>query len=190
MEKRQWVKVDADTLDATSKEWGNLLSEQEHISPDKYFSTLSYFSEIIQNKIQFSSEDKHYCFGYVNDKKQAKVLLHFVHARAKATEGGWLKVLSTRISPALDPQLEKNEQLDDAEYAQLLDDTSTLASESLYCGIEFARGKQLTKVKYYGGNQTDLTLLRSLVADINKSQAAKQLSITADRKGQWIEVNL
>lgn len=190
MEKRHWVEVDTDTLDATSKEWGNLLSEQEHISPDKYLSTLSYFSEIIQNKIQFSSEDKHYCFGYVNDKKQAKALLHFVHARTNATEGGWLKVLTTRISPALDPQLEKNEELNNVEYAQLLDDASTLASESLYHCIGFARGKQLAKVKYYAGNQTDLNLLRNLVADINKSQAAKQLSITADKRGQWIEVNL
>lgn len=190
MENQKWIEVDAETLAATSKEWIALLDKQEQVSPDKYLSTLSYLSDIIENKIQRLSTDKHYCFGYVNEKNQAKSVIHVVHAKANATDGGWLKVLSTRLSPILDPQLDKNENLDNQEYAQLLDDISTLASESLNYCIEFAIRKGLAKVKYYASNQVDFSLLHNLVVDINRSKTAKKLGIIADKKGQWIEVDL
>lgn len=188
MEKKNWQLVNDCVINATKDKWLSILSAQEQISPDKYLSTLSYFSEIIDNRVKISSNDTHYGYGYVDHGNQAEVLVHLVHAKTTIVDGGWLKVLSTRISPAFDPEL--NYDLDDEAYSQLAFKVSDLATESLYFCIEFAKEHQIPKLKYYASNQVDFSVLRELAHDLKNSEAAQKLKVSIDRKGNWVEVNL
>lgn len=188
MEKKNWQIVNSCAIEATYNKWLSILRAQDQISPDKYLSTLSYFTEIINHRVKISSNDTHYAYGYVDQDNQAEVLVHLVHARTAMTEGGWLKVLSTRISPAFDPEL--NDDLDDEAFSHLTFQISELAAESLSFCIEFAKQKEIPKLKYYASNQVDFSILRELAHDLKSSSAAGELKVSIDRKGNWVEVNL
>lgn len=181
-----WLDLRPNVLEKLSSEWEEILENQDSISPDKYLSTLSYFKDLASRPTSTSADVANICKGFFGENGTAEVLIHIVHARPKSEQNGWFKVTSTRLSPKYELELHDEE----SDYTAKLNETTYFITQCLMHVIDCAKVKGIGKVKYFAGSQVDMKLLYNLSIDISKSDAAQKLGITADRKGQWIELSI
>lgn len=189
----KWKKLDEKILSFTEQSWLDLLysygEDQDVVSPDKYEMYLSYAKSIASGTARSHGADSNgYIYGLVNNAGIAQAIVHIVHARPRSVEGGWVKVLSTRLAPDFDVDLRAD--ISDEKYTAILEGVGDLVSKVMLELISLTRSLEATKFKYYASNELDERTLKNLADDIKKSKAGQKLKVTAARKGKWIEVDV
>jgi len=177
------VALKAVDIQKIEQDWTTVIEGDENISPDKYFSLLSYFHQILSDTNRVSDENENLFFSLNDENDYAQGLIHIIHARKKSDENGWLKVQSTRLNPELDLY---SSSYDELKYH---DKAANIYAKTIVSVISLAEKLNTRLVKYYCGGK-DKDLVFSVARAVNNDKFNSGLGLSSEAKGAWVHITL